>query len=123
MQLISEYLSKLDAEDARQKLRKRGIFTFVSSARSYSLSSYFTGALKVGLWAVFDNQYNDACRILAGKQCKVRHPLSEDQMVEMEILSKQRSPSLILKGLVAALVVTSIAVLAIVFFMKQTGAV
>lgn len=123
MQLIGEYFSKLDAEEARAKLRKRGILTFISSTRSHSLSRRFTGAFKVGLWAVFDNQYNDACRILTGRQCKVRHPLSEDQMVEIELLSKQRSPSLILNGLAIALVATCVVVLAIVLLMQWVGVV
>lgn len=44
-------------------------------------------------------------------------------MVEIELLSKQRSPSLILNGLAIALVATCVVVLAIVLLMQWVGVV
>ncbi|MCW8886527.1 MAG: hypothetical protein OQK12_14965 [Motiliproteus sp.] len=98
MKLIEEFYSEIDAEEASQKLRKRGVLTHITSRRSYRLSRRFTGAVKVGLWAVLDNQFEDACKILTNKQCKVRHPLTEEQMKEMEAASKDQTPSIILRS-------------------------
>lgn len=122
MKLISEYYSEADAEAAGQRLRTRGILTHVSSTNSHRLSRRFTGAFKVGLWVVVDNQYQDACRILSGQQCKVRDPLDEEQMMALESFARQQSPTLILKGLLVALIVIGSAVAtAVLFILHQAS--
>jgi len=99
MYLINEYRSVCDAEQDATKLRKRGILTFVSSKNSYILSSIHTGVFKVGLWAVLQNQYEDACKIISKQQCKVRHPLTEEEMITIESQTKNNAPATIIKGL------------------------
>lgn len=99
MKLIEEYYNQSDAEAAQEQLMKRGILSHVSSKQSHHLSSAHTGAFRVGLWAIIDNQYADACKILSGQQCKVRHPLSEAQMKELESTGKAYAPASILKFL------------------------
>ncbi|GAB1258672.1 hypothetical protein NBRC116495_16610 [Aurantivibrio plasticivorans] len=59
--------------------------TFISSKKSSALSRYATGALEVGLWAVIENQYEDAAKVLNGSPCKVRNPLKEEEMAELEM--------------------------------------
>ncbi len=105
MRLIQQYSSASEAEAASEKLKKRGILTHVSSARSHRFSSIQTGAVKVGLWGVLNNQYRDACKIVARKQCKVRHPLSEEQMLGIESESKSLAPRLMISGLLKILLV------------------
>ena len=121
MKLIQEFYSEVDAEKARDKLRKRGILTYISSKGSNNLSSIYTGAFKVGLWAVLDNQYHDACKILTKKQCKVRYPLSEDQMVEIEINNKKEAPSIILRALLKFLVFVIVVVGTTIFLIYRGG--
>lgn len=99
MKLIEEYYSQSEAEAAQEKLRKRGILSHVSSKQSHHLSSAQTGAFRVGLWAIIDNQYADACKILSGHQCKVRYPLNEAQMKELERSGKAYVPASIIKFL------------------------
>ena len=118
MQLIGEYYSISEAEQVQRMLREKGILTHISSARSYNLSGYVTGAFKVGLWSIFDNQYHDACLLLAGDQCIVRHPLTEEQMVELDSVSKRQSPGLILKGLTITLIILSVIIIAIFIIAK-----
>ncbi len=105
MKLIQEYSSEFDAESASEKLRKRGILTHISSVQSHRLSSIKTGTLKVGLWVVLNNQYRDGCKILAKKQCKVRNPLSEEQMREIERENANNAPGLLLSFLLKGLFV------------------
>lgn len=121
MKLIQGFHSEVDAETARDKLRKRGILAYISSKGSYNLSSVYTGAFKVGLWAVLDNQYHDACKILSKAQCKVRYPLSEDQMLEIELNNRKETPSLILRALLKFLVFLIIVVGTSIFLIYRSG--
>ena len=99
MKLIQQYDSEVDAKDARDNLRKRGVLTYISSRQSYSLSGVVTGAFKVGLWVIIDNQYQDACNILTKKSFKVRFPLTEEQMLKIEISNKNNAPKAIIRVL------------------------
>ena len=84
MKLLNQYYDKWEAEKTAEKLRKRGILTFISSRHANSFSGVSTGAVKVGLWVVLDKQYSDAEKIITGKQCKVKSPLTESQMQSLE---------------------------------------
>ena len=58
MKLIRQFDDVFDAQDFSDKLRKRGVFTHVSSSKSSQFSRHLTGALKVGVWVVLPEQYD-----------------------------------------------------------------
>ena len=60
MKLLQQYHSSRQAELDSLELEQEGILAHVSSKHSHSLSGVVTGAFTVGLWAVFDHQYEDA---------------------------------------------------------------
>lgn len=91
MQLIEQYASLPDAQNAAIRLRREGILTHISSLNSYVMSGLFTGAVRVGLWSVLDSQYEDACKLLANPEHIVTTGLSEDELVLIEKNAKKDS--------------------------------
>jgi hypothetical protein len=91
VRLIEQYGDIVQAEDAAEKLRSLGILTHISSKDSYRISRAFTGALKVGLWAVLDFQYKDACGVLTKSKHIVTSGLSEENLVKMESEAREAS--------------------------------
>lgn len=74
-----------------EKLRNKGILTFVSSQRSIRIPMAHGGASSVGVWAVLPNQYGDAFNYLKNKKHKIMYPLSKEEMEALEKQSKEKS--------------------------------
>lgn len=91
MQLIEQFASLPDAQDAALRLRREGILTHISSLNSYVMSGLFTGAVRIGLWSVLDSQYEDACKVLTDPKHIVTTGLSEDELVLIEKNAKKDS--------------------------------
>ncbi|MEZ5530134.1 MAG: hypothetical protein R3E57_09465 [Porticoccaceae bacterium] len=81
----------MQAEDAALRLRQQGILTHISSKNSFVVSGYVTGAFKVGLWAVLDAQYKDACAYLADENHEVTSGLPEEELLKLESASDQHA--------------------------------
>lgn len=113
MRLLMEYSNLSEAKLVANNLRKRGILTFVSSQHSAAVLTLLTGAGRVGLWVVFDKQFSDAAKIVAGIPCKVERPLTEEDMREIEFASKHTAGQLFQKFINAAILGLIIFVLAI----------
>ncbi len=84
MNLLAQYNDVSQAESLQYELRKRGVLTHVSSSNSFRLSSAQTGAVKVGLWAVIDEQYSDSMSYLRDSNHKITTVLTEEQMRQLE---------------------------------------
>lgn len=91
MQLIEQYADLIQAEDAAMLLRKHGILTHISSKNSFVMSGYVTGAFKVGLWAVLDSQYPDACAFLNDQGHEITTGLSEAELLRLEASGKENA--------------------------------
>lgn len=89
MRMIDEFESAHDAQIASLNYRDRGILTHVSSSHSNSLW-VITGARKVGLWVVLEDQYQDAIELGKDTSYCPATALSEDEMVELELLGKKQ---------------------------------
>lgn len=94
MILLKEYSSEIDADRLAERLRAKGVLTHVSARQSKQIGSFVTGALKVGVWAVLDQQANDAVALLSNKQHTVEHPLTEEEMIELEAKMASTSSNL-----------------------------
>ena len=116
MKLITQYSDSHDAESVSGRIRRAGVMTVVSSKRSHTLSSVRTGAFRVGLWVVFDDQYEDAIQLLENKDHKPRRVISLNEMMNMELnASKQlasvwkrfleNSAALLLGGILMAILI------------------
>ena len=84
MKLIGQYLDSLEAENVSSRIRRAGVMTVVTSKRSYNLSRIRTGAFKVGLWVVFDDQYDDAIQLLKNRKHKPERIIPPGEMAELE---------------------------------------
>lgn len=94
MKLLSRFDDELAARKWAERLRQEGIITYTSPEHS-SRNVYVPGGLKLELWAILDNQYEDALKLLNDKATTVRHPLSEKQMVAMESRAKMNMSNLV----------------------------
>ena len=90
MKLVEEYNDSSEAEKNSLRIRRAGVMTVVTSKRSHSLSQTKTGAFKVGLWAVFDEQYEDAIHLLKNPKHKPVKKISLEKMSEIEKNVKNR---------------------------------
>ena len=89
MRMIEEFESAHDAEIASLNYRGKGILTHVSSSHSNSLW-VITGARKVGLWVVLEDQYQDAIELGKNHSHCPLTALSEDEMIHLEALGKKQ---------------------------------
>jgi hypothetical protein len=64
MQLVTQFIDPSDATEANSKLRKAGVMTEITSLDPHIMSNSRTGALRIGLWVVFEDQFDDAVRLL-----------------------------------------------------------
>ena len=89
MKLIAQYDETVDAERVSDRLRRKGILTFVSG-RGLQVPgvSRYSGAFKVGLWAVLPDQYEDAEILLKNRRHEPAVVLSADEMERLERESK-----------------------------------
>lgn len=109
-------MSLSEAESLAERLRNKGVLTHVSSKGSQQLGSPVTGAVKVGVWVVLNEQVKDATALLTNKKHNVEHQLSEEEMRNLESKATEQmtgSINKILNKLAIALV--SIIVMVIMF--------
>ena len=93
MKLVEQYSDLLDAERVSERIRRAGVMTIVTSKRSHNLSRIRTGAFKVGLWAVFDDQHLDAIQLLKNRKHKPSRVISLEEMAELEKTAKEQFAS------------------------------
>ena len=115
MKLLQEYTDVSDAEHLSQRLRQKGVLTYISSKQSKQFGAHQTGAVKVGVWVVLTEQENDAISLLSNKKHQVEYVLSEEQMEKLELQAKDKMESatkvILNKLLVLVLVLIAIPVI------------
>jgi len=89
MKLLKEFTSTSDAEALVKRLRAKGVLTQLSSKSSKQLGAIATGAVKVGVWAVLNEQVNDAVALVANNKHIVEYALTEEEMLQLESQAKE----------------------------------
>ena len=89
MKLLKEFTSTSDAEALVERLRAEGVLTHLSSTNSKQLGAIATGAVKVGVWAVLNEQVNDAVALVANNKHVVEFALTEEEMLHLESQAKE----------------------------------
>ena len=64
MKLIHQYIDLGEASDAKSRLSEAGIMAEVSLVDPHIIQPSKSGAQRIGLWVVNDNQFKDALRLL-----------------------------------------------------------
>lgn len=113
MILLREFTSEIDAERLSQRLRVRGILTHVSGKQSKQLGALVTGTVKVGVWAVLEDQTGDAIALVTNNRHQVVSPLTEEEMLEIEAQATSINDGL---GAVATKALVGISVLGVVLY-------
>jgi len=72
-----------------KRLRAKGVLTQLSSKSSKQLGAIATGAVKVGVWAVLNEQVNDAVALVANNKHIVEYALTEEEMLQLESQAKE----------------------------------
>lgn len=85
MKLLKQYYNLQKAEQESFRLESVGILTFISSETAHRMGAYATGAFKVGLWAVLENQYEDAKRCLADSSYMPPSGLTASEIEELKV--------------------------------------
>lgn len=116
MHLIEQYPDLFQAEDAAMRLRNIGILTHISSKNSFVMSGYVTGAFKVGLWAVLDAQYQDACEFLKDEHHEVTTGLPEDELIRLEGSAKKSAFHFFNQFILVSFVAVTAAISILVYF-------
>lgn len=85
MKLLKQYYNLQQAEHDAFRLEGLGILTFISSETTHRMGAYATGAFQVGLWAVLENQYDDAEKCLANPSLLPNNPLSPKELEDLKV--------------------------------------
>ncbi len=113
MKLLREFTDMSEADRLSERLRAKGIMTHISSTNSKQLGAITTGAVKVGVWSVLNEQANDAIALLSNNKHSVENPLTEEQMQFLETESKMETATFV-NGLIYKAVVALIAAFVVV---------
>ena len=64
MKLVTQFIDPGDATEASSRLRQAGVMTEITRLDPHIMSPSRTGALRIGLWVVFEDQFDDAVQLL-----------------------------------------------------------
>ena len=64
MKLVTQFIDPGDATKANTRLREAGVMTEITSLDPHIMSQSRTGALRIGLWVIFEDQFDDAVQLL-----------------------------------------------------------
>lgn len=90
MQLVTQFVDPADATEANSRLRKAGIMTEITSMDPHIMSRSRTGALRIGLWVVYDDQFDDAVRMLEDPDHVPNRVISQEEMNSIKSTTRQR---------------------------------
>lgn len=76
MKLLYESSDRYEIEGCKLLLESRGIPVHISNEDSNRNLSYMALAVKLGIWVVFEDQYNDAVALLNDDTHEVENPRS-----------------------------------------------
>ena len=103
MKLLKQYFSSHQAELDALNLENQGIVVHVSSKHSHSLGGLVAGAFSVGLWVVFDHQFNDAQSFITDDSFDVKAGFTDEELSNLKAEFQTESSTLINRFIVWSL--------------------
>lgn len=88
MKYIRDYDSRSDATAFKDKLRKKGVLAVIEKSRAVPPRPSAwkePRRFRTGVWVVIDYQYEDAMSLRKGNSHVVKNPLTEDEMLRLEL--------------------------------------
>ena len=90
MQLLTQFLDPGDAASARRQLREAGIMIEINSVDPHIIQPSKSGSQRIALWVVFDDQFDDAVKLLQDPGHVPTRIISE---IEMDALEAEHETS------------------------------
>ena len=84
MKLVTLYIDPGDAADANSRLRQAGVMTQLSFVDPHNIKPSKSGAERIALSVVFDDQLDDAVRLLKNPRHVPQRKISIAEMDEIE---------------------------------------
>ena len=89
MRLLDQFIDPGEAAVARQRLRAAGIATRLDSVDPHSIQPSKSGATRIGLYVLLDEQYADAVELLENPDHAPERTLSEDEIDRLEAAAEK----------------------------------
>ena len=105
MKLLTEYSSAVDAENEAEKMENRGVLVHVSLKGPRDMAMFSGGSDKVGLWIVFDHQWQDANMYLRNRRHVVKTSFSAKELSDLQKKMGSEGRDLLLRWVVSILII------------------
>ena len=103
MKLIRYYEDTFEAEQIAARLESNGIAVYVSTGNANLFGRIQSGAMQIGLWAVLDDQYDDAVAFIADNQHQITTGLTAAEIEQLKSVGRQAG-SHMLNNLLAGMI-------------------
>lgn len=84
MKLVKQFIDPGEASKANRRLRRAGVMTTLTGYDPHVLKKAEAKTLRIGLWVVFDDQLDDAARLLEDPEHLPRRVVSRQEMNRLE---------------------------------------
>ncbi len=84
MQLLTQFIDPVDAAAAKARLADAGIMVKSKSVDPHIIQPSKSGSQRIGLWVVFDDQFDDAVQLLQDPDHVPERIISCDDMRALE---------------------------------------
>ena len=84
MQLLTQFIDPVDAAAAKARLADAGIMVKSKSVDPHIIQPSKSGSQRIGLWVVFDDQFDDAVQLLQDPNHIPQRVISRDEMRALE---------------------------------------
>lgn len=104
MRMIAKYETRSEAQERAAFLQAHGIATHISDMTALRMNLAHQGRYRAGLWAMFEDQFEDAVGLLENPDHEVSNPLSVDQLEHVQTEGQAAVQRTLLKWSVVVLV-------------------
>jgi hypothetical protein len=84
MKLVTQYFHYHEAEETSDRLRRAGVMTVALGKGFRTLGVKMTGMYQASLWVVFDDQFDDANKLLENPDHIPSRKMTTEEMNELE---------------------------------------
>ncbi len=85
MKLVRDFTDQNEALRFSLKIRAKGIPNHVAMFRGNNTHRYGGGPKTWAVWVLIDTQFDDAIKLIKGSRHKVKEPLTEEEIVSIEM--------------------------------------
>jgi hypothetical protein len=104
MQLLTQFIDPVDAAAAKARLADAGIMVKSKSVDPHIIQPSKSGSQRIGLWIVFDDQFDDAVQLLQDPDHVPQRVISRDEMRAHESsATKPANSRLLIIGIAAGM--------------------